>query len=214
MSSRRYRLLLVVTALVCLALLLPGTAAAGVRLGIGFGTTIGPHHHHHHHVHGWYGYGGWYGWPHYYGYDPWWHYPGPVIVSPPVVVERPAVRERVIVRETRPAPLPEKVPDLISERLQQKKSEQLKKLRIGDADSRRQAVAELEPFAGDSKVRTTLEQALLSDRDPQVRKAVAQLFGRLQDKKTLPVLRQAHKDDADRDVRQAAYRAIIMMEGY
>jgi len=55
---------------------------------------------------------------------------------------------------------------------------------------------------------------LLSDRDPQVRKAVAQLFGRLQDKKTLPVLRQAHKDDADRDVRQAAYRAIIMMEGY
>ncbi|MCU0913845.1 MAG: HEAT repeat domain-containing protein [Planctomycetes bacterium] len=209
MSSRRYRLLLFVSALACLALLAPATASAGVSIGIGIGTTIGPHHPHH--VHGWYG--GWYGWPHYYWYDPWydpwWYYPAPV------VLERPVVRERVVVRESRPTPPPkEKTPDLVAERLQQKKSEQLKRLRIGDADSRRQAVTELEPFAGDSKVRTTLEQALLSDRDPQVRKAVAELFGRLRDTKTLPVLRQANKDDSDREVRQAAYKAIIMMEGY
>jgi len=201
MSSTRFRL--VVPALACIALLAPGVASAGVQVGIGFGTMIGPHYHHP--MYGYYG--GWYGWPDYYWYDPW-YYPGPVIVEPPVV------RERVIVREHKPAPPKEQTPDLVAEKLQQKKSEQLKKLRIGDPNSRIQAAKELEQFEGDAKVRTALEQALLSDRDPKVRKAVAELFSRLQDKKTLPVLKQANKDDSDRDVRQAAYKAIIMMEGY
>ena len=200
---------IVVLVVVCLALLTAGTASAGVRVGIGFGTTIGPHYHHH--GYGWYG--GWYAGPgYYYGpyYDPW-YYPGPVVVGPPVIVERPPV----IVREYRPpAPPQEPAPDLVAQKLQEKKSESLKKLKIGDPSSRVQAVKDLEQFAGDTKVRTTLEQTLLSDRDPQVRKAVAEVFGRLQDKSTLRVLKQANKDDSDRDVRQAAYKAIIMMEGY
>jgi hypothetical protein len=124
------------------------------------------------------------------------------------------VRERVIVREHKPAPPKDEAVALVSEKLQQKKSESLRKLKIGDPDSRTQAVKDLEPFAVDGKVRTALEQTLLSDRDAKVRKAVAELFGRVQDKKTLPVLKQAHAGDADRDVRQAAYKAIIMMEGY
>ncbi len=205
----RTRLPLLVAALACLALLAPGVASAGVRVGIGFGTTIGPHHHYY--AHGWYG--GWYAWPGYYyydpWYDPWWYYPAPVIVEPPVV------REHVIVREPRPpAPPKDEALEMVSERLQQKKSESLKKLRIGDPSSRTQAVKDLEPFAADNQVRTALEQALLSDKDAQVRKAVAELFGKVQDKKTLPVLKQAQANDADRDVRQAAYKAIIMMEGY
>jgi len=92
-----------VAALVCLTLLTPGVASAGVQVSIGFGTTIGPHHPHY--GHGWYG--GWYAWPYWYDpwYDPWWYYPGPVVVGPPVVVERPAVREHIIVREPKlPAP--------------------------------------------------------------------------------------------------------------
>jgi hypothetical protein len=201
---------LLVVPVVCLALLTAGTTSAGVRVGIGFGTTIGPHYHHH--GYGWYG--GWYAGPGYYYapyYDPWWYYPAPVIVEPPVIIERPPV----IVREYRPpAPPQAPAPDLVAQRLQEKKSESLKKLKIGDPNSRIQAVKDLGQFENDTKVRTTLEQTLLSDRDPQVRKAVAELFGHLQDKSTLRVLKQANKDDSDRDVRQAAYKAIIIMEGY
>jgi hypothetical protein len=40
------------------------------------------------------------------------------------------------------------------------------------------------------------------------------MFGRVQDKKTLPTLKQVNANDVDRDVRQAAYKAIILMEGY
>jgi hypothetical protein len=40
------------------------------------------------------------------------------------------------------------------------------------------------------------------------------LFGRVKDTRTLPALKQAHTMDSDRDVRQAAYKAIILMEGY
>jgi len=199
--------LFVVPVVVCLALLTPGTASAGVQVGIGFGTTFGPHYHHH--GYGWYG--GWYAGPHYYYYDPWWYYPGPVVVGPPVIVEQPPV----IVREYRPpAPPKEPTPDPVAQKLQEKKSESLKKLKIGDPGNRVQAVKDLEPFEGDMKVRTALAQTLLSDRDPQVRKAVAELFGRVQDKKAISVLKQAQASDSDRDVRQAAYKAVIMIEGY
>jgi len=197
MSTRASRF--VVPTLVCIAWLMPGVTSAGVHVGIGFGATIGPHFHHHH---------PWYGvsiyaplWPDYYYWDPW-YYPAPV------VVERP----RVTVTEHKP-PAPPK-PDLVGEKLEQTKSELLKKLRIGDPANRLQAVKDLEQSAGDSKVRTALEQALLSDRDGQVRKAVAELFGRVQDKNVLKALKEAHAKDSDRSVRQAAYKAIILIEGY
>ncbi len=208
MSTRASRF--VVPALVGMALLTPGIASAGVQVGIGFGATFGPHFHHHH---------PWYGvsvyaplWPYPYWYDPWydpWSHPAPVVVSPPVVVERPPA----IVKEHKP-PAPSQQPDLVGEKLELKKSESLKKLRIGDPANRLQAVQDLEQFAHDGKVRTALEQALLSDRDAQVRKAVAELFGRVQDKSTLKVLKQANASDSDRAVRQAAYKAIILIEGY
>jgi hypothetical protein len=207
MSTRASRF--VVPALAGIALLTPGMACAGVQVGIGFGTTFGPYWHHHH------GYGGYvYAplWPGPYWYDPWydpWYYPAPVVVSPPVVVERPPV----IVQEPKP-PAPPKQPDLVGEKLELNKSESLKKLRIGDPGNRLQAVKDLEPFARDAKVQTALEQALLSDRDPQVRKAVAELFGRLQDKNALKALKEANANDSDRAVRQAAYKAIILIEGY
>ena len=106
------------------------------------------------------------------------------------------VRPHITVTQHKPAP--PKEPDLVGDKLEQKKSESLKKLRIGDPANRLQAVKDLEQFARDTKVRTALEQALLSDRDPQVRKAVAEMFGRLQDKNTLKVLKQANSDDSDR----------------
>lgn len=180
---------------------MPGVACAHVRFGIGFGTVIGPH----------YPVYGWYGWPDPYWYDPW--YGGwPVVVAPPVVV-----RERRVVVEAAPPPAPKPpadTPQPLSQQQQQKRSELLKRLRIGDASNRVQAVQELAPFADDDKVREALQRALLSDREAQVRQAAAELFGRLQDKETLPALRQAYREDSSREVRQAAYKAIVMMEGY
>jgi len=200
-----------IVALAGLAMLLAGSASAGVHVGIGFGTVIGPHHPHH--IHGWYG--GWYAWPHRYYYDPWydpWWEPWPVVVTPPVVVHE----RRVIVEEHRPAPPLPKVEkaEPLSEKQQQKRSESLKVLKIGDAGNRAQAVRDLEPFARDHNVRRSLEQALSKDRDPQIRKAVAELFSRLRDRKTVPALKQAYAEDDNRDVQQAAYKALVMIEGY
>lgn len=199
MSKTRYRLLL--PALACLALAVPGTTSASVHFSIGFGTTIG-------HGHPFYG---WHAWPHGYWYDPWYDC-GPVILGPPVVIPR----RHVIVEEHRlPPPRPRvENSEPLSETLLQRRSKLLKKLRIGDVNSRARAVHELAQFAGDDRTRTALERALLSDRDAQVRKRVAELFAGLKNKKTLPALKQAYAEDRDRDVRQAAYRAIIMIEGY
>ncbi|MEN6577794.1 MAG: HEAT repeat domain-containing protein [Phycisphaerales bacterium] len=210
MPENRTRYSRFIVVLACLAMALSGTASAGVHVGIGFGTVIGPHHPQH--VHGWYG--GWHAWPDYYWYDPcWdpWYEPWPVVVVPPVVVQE----RRVIIEEHKPAPLPKvEKAEPLSEKQLQKRSELLKVLKIGDAGSRAQAVRDLEPFARDQNVRTALEQVLSKDRDPQIRAAVAELFSRLRDPKTVPALKQAYAEDEDRDVQQAAYKALVMIEGY
>jgi hypothetical protein len=211
---------LVVPAVVSLALLMPATAGAGVSVGIGFGGPIGPHYYGGHHWRGgwsvglgwynpwygpWYGpgYGPWYG-P---GYGPWY---GPVVMGPPPVVDREAV-----VKGQNPS-ASEPIAKSVDPRsvLRQERSELLEQLRIGDVGNRLQAVKDLGPFAKDDQIRQALENALLLDRDAQVRKAVAELFGRLKDTKTLPALKKAYATDSDRDVRQAAYKAIILIEGY
>ncbi len=201
------RSLLAVSALVCLMLLASGTASAGVAVGIGVG--FGPHYYHHYYPHGYVVYGP--AWPGYYCYDPYWYYPAPVVVSPPVVVERPPV----VIREyTPPTPPQPPTPDPATMKVEQKKNEALTTLKIGDTSNRVQAVQDLQPFVGETRIRTALEQTLLADRDSQVRKTVAEMFGRVQDKKTLPTLKQVNANDSDRNVRQAAYKAIILMEGY
>ena len=98
--------------------------------------------------------------------------------------------------------------------LRRKKSEQLKILKIGDKAERIQAIHELAPFSFDDGVRRALEKILLSDPDPEVRKEVAVSFGKTENQLVLAALRQAKEKDPVRDVRQAAYRAIIMIEGY
>jgi hypothetical protein len=213
---------LVVPALVSLALLMPGTAGAGVSIGIGFGGSIGPHYYGDHHWRsgwsaglGWYNpwYGPWYG-P---GYGPWygpgygsWYGPGYGPWYGPVVVDRDAVIKGQNPSASEPIAKSVEPPSV----WRQERSELLEKLRIGDVSNRLQAVKDLGPFANDDQTRKALEDALLSDRDALVRKAVAELFGRLQDTKTLPALKKAYATDSNRDVRQAAYKAIILIEGY
>ncbi len=195
---------LLVRAMASLALLTPGAAPARVHFSIGFRTFIGPCHP----VHGWHSW---------YWYDPW-LYDYWLVRGPSVVVEAPlVVRDRhVVVEEVR---LPRARPKVegaeqLSPELQRKRGELLKILRIGDVSSRVRAAHDLAPFAADETVRGALERALLSGRDPMVRQAVAELFGRLKDEKTLPALKRAYAEDLSREVRQAAYRAIIMIEGY
>lgn len=100
------------------------------------------------------------------------------------------------------------------ERLRQKKSELLKVLRIGDKERRIQAIRELAGYSSDDGVRKALENILLSDPDPELRKEVATSFGRTENRKVVAALEEAKAADSSKEVRQAAYRAIILIKGY
>ncbi len=200
----RIRNRLLVRAMASLALLTPGVAPARVHLSIGFRTFIGPCHPVHR----------WHSW---YWHDPW-LYDCWLVHGPSIVVEVPVVvRDRHVAvaaaRLPRARPKVESA-EQRSPELERKRGELLRILRIGDVGNPVRAAQDLGPFAGDETVRGALEQALLSDHDPVVRQAVAELFGRLKDEKTLPALKRAYAEDLSRPVRQAAYRAIIMIEGY
>ena len=98
--------------------------------------------------------------------------------------------------------------------MREHQSELLKRLRIGDKEDRLGAILELAPFSFDSKVRAALEDVLLSDPDAELRKQVATSLGKTENPNVTAALRIAKAKDPDRGVRQAAYRAIIMIEGY
>jgi hypothetical protein len=196
-------------AVLALAVLaLPGTTDARVHVSIGFGTHIGGYG-----PHVW-----WYdGWPRHYGpYRPWrWYSYGPIwydpiYIGPPVVVER-----HVVVEKPAPAPRAAEPPSAaVSEARQQKRSELLERLRIGGETDRLDAAKELAQFTGDEKVRAALERALLKDNDESVRMAAAETLVKQSGMKAVPALKQAYKEDGSRQVRQAAYRGLIMTEGY
>jgi hypothetical protein len=196
MSTVKNRWLL--AGLVCAVIAVPSMTYAHVHVGIGFGTHIGC--------------GPYYGW-----YDPWWddpwydpwYYPyGPVVVGPPVVVEK-----HVVVHEP---PLPRPLPQgpTLSKDQQQRRSELLERLRISDVDSRIKAAQDLIQFADDTKTREALERAVRSDHDAAVRKAAVEALAKQSGKKAVAALKRAYAEDANRDVSQAAYKALIMIEGY
>jgi hypothetical protein len=196
---------LVLVAFACVLIAVPGAAYARGHVRVGVGVHMG--------------YGGYYGW---YGpyYDPWydpWYHPWyyhydyePVFIGPPVVIERPPA---VVYEPPLPRPLPPLGP-VLSEAQQQKRTELFERLRIGDVDARVKAAQGLVAFTGDSKTREALEKAIRSDRDPAVRKAAVEALAKQSGKQAVPALKQAYKEDASRDVSQAAYKALIMIEGY
>jgi hypothetical protein len=209
MRAAKARLALVVFVLAIAAL--PGAASARVHVSIGFGTHIG----------GYYGpYHGWYGGWHR-GYRPfsprYWHPYGsiwmydydPIFIGPPVVE-----RHVIVEKPAPPAPPAEPVSAAVSEAQQQKRSELLERLRIGDEDNRLQAANDLTGFTGDEKVRAALEQALLKDSDENVRAAAAKALVKQSGSKAVPALKQAYAQDSSRHVQQAAYKGLIMIEGY
>jgi len=198
-----------------------GPVSARVHFSIGLGTTFGcwhPHDawcgdwywHRYHHV-GW----PWYGYPH----RPWcaptvglWlgHRPSVVVETPVVVTKKHVVVEHHVSGSPTPA-----VPktNVVSEAETRRQGELLKVLRIGDTEDRVQSARELAGYR-DARARNALERALLADRDAQVRRTAAEVLAAFGDAKALPALREAQTRDSVRDVRQAAYKAIIMIEGY
>ena len=207
MSRSRFEQFLAASAV--LLALAAGTALADVDFSIGFGTHIGgcgvyPDYYRYVGIRR----------PWHWRYRPWWHYRRPVVVAPPVVVRERRVIVEEVERPPAPAPVRRAAPAPLPGHLRARRDELLRALRIGDVGSRSEAVRELEPFAAYPKVRDGLERALLSDREAAVRRAVADLFGRLGDRAPLAALKRAYAEDPDRDVRQAAYRAMILIEGY
>ena len=102
----------------------------------------------------------------------------------------------------------------LSEKQRKKNSELLKILRIGDRERRVQAICDLAGFSCDDRVRKALEEVLLSDPDAELRKQVATAFGKTKNPSVVAALEKAKAEDSSREVRQAAYRSIIMIEGY
>lgn len=98
--------------------------------------------------------------------------------------------------------------------MRRRQSELLKAVKIGDKENRLSAIRELAPFSFDANVRAALEDVLLSDPDAEVRKQAATSLGKTEDPNVTAALKIAKEKDPDRGVRQAAYRAIIMIEGY
>jgi hypothetical protein len=215
MKAMKFRL--AAGGLICLLVFLTGTATARVYVSVGLGTSFGYHGSHY------YGHG--YGYPHHrwYGghrgyYSPWWghsYWPShryssgsSLWIYPSfTTVYSPSLRVKAPAENPRPKPQ-------ISQSMRRHQSELLKVVKIGDKENRISAIRELAPFSFDLKIRAALEDVLLSDPEAEVRKQVATSLGKTENPKVTAALKMAKTKDPDRAVRQAAYRAIIMIEGY
>jgi hypothetical protein len=214
--------------LICLLLIMTSAASTRVYIGIGFGASYGcyPHYYGYHHYpyYRWHGYYGGYHYPWYWhSYYPGYYYsPGSSVwisgYYPIVIGQKPAPREPESSNPTEVAGATKRADRQtmaeLGRSIGRHKSEQLKVLKIGTKGNRLRAIRELARFPNDPKVREALERVLLSDPDPELRKQVATVFGTTENPKTVAALKTAKAIDPDRDVRQAAYRAIIMIEGY
>ncbi|OHB56276.1 MAG: hypothetical protein A2173_05395 [Planctomycetes bacterium RBG_13_44_8b] len=224
------RSILAVAGLISLLVLLPKTASARVHFRISIGTPV--FHHYPGFYPGYYPYHirhrghGFWGPSHFYGHRPFYSSGvgfgvgdcRAVFIGTPVVVEVPTViTKRQVVVNTQQCncnPGYDGDTQKLYEKLRSKKTELLETLKIGSKENRKKAISELAGFTFDDKVRGALENVLLSDSDPQLRKEVAISFEDTGNKKVLPALEYAEAEDPSREVRQAAYRAIIMIKGY
>lgn len=94
------------------------------------------------------------------------------------------------------------------EALRYTKAELLTKLETAGKQQRIEAIDELAGFSFDAHVRQALENILLSDPDPELRKAAAKAFGKVENAEALPALEKARVEDVDEDVRREADNAI------
>ncbi len=224
MKTLKYGLVQIVV--LCFLICPSNTASArtSVYIGAGFGHSDfhrgyspdyrwGPHRYSHHYRYfepvryGW-------GWRHYRPHvetiivgSGYWYCGEPdyyVIAPSPQVIEK-----QVVV--VQPEGYDENTQQLFKE-LRYRKSELLEKLKTVDKDQRMEAIDELAGFSFDDQVRQALENVLLSDPDPELRREVAQALGEVKNTKALPALEKARVEDSDEDVRKEADNAIKKLE--
>jgi hypothetical protein len=136
--------------------------------------------------------------------------PNIIVESPIVEVPGMIVKKEVIVktRENNYESNFDENTLKLFEQLRCKKGELLEKLRLEDKEERKKAIAELAGFSFDDKVRKALEDILLSDPEPELRKEAAKSFGKVKNRLALSVLEKARVEDSDREVCQEADKAI------
>ncbi len=147
---------------------------------------------------------------HPYWYDDYWM-DDYVIVERPVVVERPSVFVEGPVLRAQTNQYTAQVgadTQKLFASIRDKKGELLKQLQIGDKASRMKAIAELAGLSYDEQVREKLEEVLLKDADPDLRKEVVMAFGKVKNEKVIAVLEKVRVGDSDMGVRQEADDAI------
>ncbi len=88
----------------------------------------------------------------------------------------------------------------------------LDRLAMGNKWQRLEAIEQLAELSFNDRVRKALENVLLTDRDPQLRKEVARIFGVVKNINALPALEKARVEDSDEDVRKEADYAIEKIE--
>lgn len=139
-------------------------------------------------------------------------------VAPPVVVEAPPVvtRRYIIVEpkryEYKPAYDPANAK--LFAKVRNKKSELLKVLKIGDKAARVGAIAQLVGYSFDDSVRKALEEVILKDPDPELRRQVAESLGKVKNRNFVPTLEKVRVEDADTQVREQADKAIKNIKAY
>jgi len=96
----------------------------------------------------------------------------------------------------------------IFEQLRCEKAELLQNLKEENKEKRKEAINKLAGFSFDIQVRKALEDILLSDPDPELRKQVAGALANVKNKEVLPALEKARVEDPNEDVRKEADKAI------
>ena len=196
---------------------------ARVSVGLSIGTPFG-----HHYPGCYYGYHPYHPWPGgyvtgYYGHFPrrhhWPRHSSSLGVwiggNYPIVVDRPIIIDRNSIGSCRNQTVEDAATRAqLSDAVRKKTDEQLKILETGDKENRLQVIRDLAVYSYDTKIRLALESILLSDPEPECRKEVALSFGQTENRLALTALTEAKENDPERDVRQAAYRSIIMINGY
>jgi len=95
-----------------------------------------------------------------------------------------------------------------------KKSELLKVLKIGDKATRIKAIAQLAGYSFDDNVRKALEEVILTDPDPELRRQVAESFAKVKNLNLIGTLEKVRVGDTDIQVREQADKAIKKIKSY
>ena len=192
MKALRFTLVKTIAA-VSLLIGLSNAASARTSVYVRAGFGYPGFYHSYHPGYGFYHHPCYFGppWRYYYPYREtvivgggYWYDYGPdyYVVTPPVVVEKaPVVIEKQIV-SVQPQGFDESTLEL-NKKLQNEKNELLKMLQTPDKEQRKEAIKELAGFSFDDNVRHAIENVLLSDPDPELRKEAAQTFGKVKNTK-------------------------------